>query len=304
MSAATSLAAALADSVHRLNNAAAEISAALDTLARVTAALAELDASRPPPREAEWRAPARAPPGRAAVQVAVKSADTTLAALSTAEARGEDVVLLGAGPSLEQQEANAKGHKFAFKLQRAFVQARIEGLGKPPEVALEEFVDICMEAYSADIGQRALQLQLLLAEGSLIGPFSRTEAGPSDHSLSEVGQLFSTPTFGHHKIPCSESRIRSSWISLVYSTLRQVKPHTEGAEGGDQISEGDKDTDVSMDDFVNQVRSLERNSGINLRHVREQQAVNGPPMSPSIKMMRQSQMIVLMTLDKYRHKTY
>eukprot|EP00850_Spirogloea_muscicola_P013671 SM000094S24688 [mRNA] locus=s94:251295:253611:+ [translate_table: standard] len=286
MSAAASVAAALADSVRRLNSAAAEISAALDTLARVTTALAELDASRPPLREAERQAPARAPPRRAAVQVAVKSADTTLAALSTAEARGEDVVLLGAGPSLEQQEANAKGHKFAFKLQRAFVQARIEGLGKPPEVALEEFVDICMEAYSAYIGQRALQLQLLLAEGSLIGPFSRTETGPSDHSLSE------------------ESRIRSSWISLVYSTLRQVKPHTEGAEGGDQIAEGDKDTDVSMDDFVNQVRTLERNSGIDLRHVREQQAVNGPPMSPSIKMMRQSQMIVLMTLDKYRHKTY
>ncbi|CAI5465945.1 unnamed protein product [Closterium sp. Yama58-4] len=60
----------------------------------------------------------------------------------------------------------------ALALQRAFVQARIEGLGKPREEALGDFVDACMAARAQSLGFKDLQLKLLLAEAALPTPFS------------------------------------------------------------------------------------------------------------------------------------
>ncbi|GJP40528.1 hypothetical protein CLOM_g200 [Closterium sp. NIES-68] len=110
----------------------------------------------------------------AAVAPAAPAAPAALEAAAVASARG------GRGKGLE-------GHELALALQRAFVQARIEGLGKPKEEALNDFVDACMAARAHSLGFKDLQLKLLLAEAALPAPFSMM-GGDSSWEGGEVGR--------------------------------------------------------------------------------------------------------------------
>lgn len=55
------------------------------------------------------------------------------------------------------------------------------------QLAIDDFVDTCREAYTTGIGVNELQLQLLLAEGSLSGPYAVTsQEFPVDPVMDEV----------------------------------------------------------------------------------------------------------------------
>ncbi|BFI25181.1 hypothetical protein MPTK2_1g18660 [Marchantia polymorpha subsp. ruderalis] len=181
-------------------------------------------------------------------------------------------------------EQNRVAHKLAYRLQQSFVQARIEGLGKPFQVAVEEFADTCMEAHSAGIGLKELQLQLILQDGSLTGAFAiRNQRFTNDPIFTET------------------SRIRSLWVRLVYSTLAELeemeKPQTEERIEEKKISEVD-----GTDTFVKQVLKLCMETGYNLDRIKLEQSFAGETTSPSIKAMRQNQYLILLVVDKVQKR--
>ncbi|KAG6548722.1 hypothetical protein Mapa_009877 [Marchantia paleacea] len=150
-------------------------------------------------------------------------------------------------------EQNRVAHKLAYRLQQSFVQARIEGLGKPFQVAVEEFADTCMEAHLVGIGLKELQLQLILQDGSLTGAFAiRNQRFSNDPIFSET------------------SRVRSLWVRLVYSTLAELeemeKPQTEEPIEEKKIPELD-----GTDTFVKQVLKLCMETGYNLDRIKLEQ---------------------------------
>lgn len=176
---------------------------------------------------------------------------------------------------------NMIAHNLAYKIQQAFIQARIEGLGKPFQLAAEDFVAFCLEAHAMGIGLKELQLQLILLEGSLSGAFAmRNQRYSNDSVMSE------------------ESRVRSSWVRLVYTTLAEVKErrsrvdHTTGDTGKER-----EQPDPS-DSFVKELVTMAFEQGYDLERVKLEQSVSGPVSSGAIKTMRQSSYLVLLTLQK------
>ncbi|CAI5477201.1 unnamed protein product [Closterium sp. Yama58-4] len=93
--------------------------------------------------------------------------------------------------AVAERGSGMTGHELALALQRAFVQARIEGLGKPRQEALSDFVDACMAARAQSLGFKDLQLKLLLAEAALPVPFSMMsgagEEGEGGGAAGEAG---------------------------------------------------------------------------------------------------------------------
>ncbi|CAM6082512.1 unnamed protein product [Calypogeia fissa] len=168
-------------------------------------------------------------------------------------------------------EQNERAHKLAYRLQQAFIQARIEGLGKPFQVAAEDFVQACMEAHGLGIGLKELQLQLVLQDGSLTGAFAiRNQRWSSDPILNEA------------------SRVRSLWVRLVYAVLAQLGPSYS--------DEGEEDP---IDAFVKQVLQMTFENGYDLERLKLEQAFAGPDTaSGAVKTMRENQYIILLTLEK------
>ncbi|XP_024398503.1 uncharacterized protein [Physcomitrium patens] len=177
----------------------------------------------------------------------------------------------------QAMEQNIRAHKLAYKIQRAFFQARIEGLGKPFELAVDDFVSTCLEAHAMGIGLKELQLQLILLEGSLTGAFSIQNQRYSDDPIMS-----------------EESRVRSSWVRLVFSTLAQVK---ERSRPEPDASKEEREDEPS-DDFVNQLVTLAFEQGYDLERLKLEQNMSGPATSGAIKTMRQSAYLVLLTLQK------
>ncbi|OAE22987.1 hypothetical protein AXG93_653s1040 [Marchantia polymorpha subsp. ruderalis] len=163
-------------------------------------------------------------------------------------------------------EQNRVAHKLAYRLQQSFVQARIEGLGKPFQVAVEEFADTCMEAHSAGIGLKELQLQLILQDGSLTGAFAiRNQRFTNDPIFTELEEM---------EKPQTEERIEEKKISEVDGT----------------------------DTFVKQVLKLCMETGYNLDRIKLEQSFAGETTSPSIKAMRQNQYLILLVVDKVQKR--
>ncbi|KAL2652055.1 hypothetical protein R1flu_020183 [Riccia fluitans] len=178
-------------------------------------------------------------------------------------------------------EQNRITHKLAYKLQQSFIQARIDGLGKPFEVAVEEFADTCMEAHQKGIGLKELQLQLILQDGSLKGAFAlRNQRFSNDPIFDE------------------DSRIRSLWVRLVYSTiakLEEVEIPTQREEPVDEKKEVEID---GTETFVEQVIKRFFEESYDLARIKLEQNFAGETTSPSIKAMRQNHYLVLLVVDK------
>ncbi|XP_024367371.1 uncharacterized protein [Physcomitrium patens] len=175
-------------------------------------------------------------------------------------------------------EQNVKAHKIAYKIQQVFFQARIEGLGKPFQLAAEDFVTNCMEAHTMGIGLKELQLQLILLEGSLTGAFSiRNQRYSDDPIMSE------------------ESRLRSSWVQLIYSTLAEVKARRSRLEP--EASKEREEPGPSYD-FVKQLVILAFEQGYDIERLKLEQNMSGPSMSGAVKTMRQCTYLVFLTLQK------
>ncbi|KAG0596585.1 hypothetical protein M758_UG267800 [Ceratodon purpureus] len=178
-------------------------------------------------------------------------------------------------------EQNMKAHNLAYRLQQAFFQARIEGLGKPFQLAVEDFVATCLEAHAMGIGLKELQLQLILLEGSLAGAFAiRNQRHSDDPVMSE------------------ESRVRSSWVRLVYTTLAEVKERRSWVEYAASDFGKEREQLDPSDDFVRQLVTLAFEQGYDLERVKLEQNVAGPVTSVAIKTMRQCTYLVLLSLQK------
>eukprot|EP00270_Netrium_digitus_P003073 TRINITY_DN13493_c0_g1_i1.p1 TRINITY_DN13493_c0_g1~~TRINITY_DN13493_c0_g1_i1.p1 ORF type:complete len:390 (+),score=104.87 TRINITY_DN13493_c0_g1_i1:2-1171(+) len=197
----------------------------------------------------------------------------------------------------EEGELNPR-HKLVFRLQRAFVQARIEGLGKPTELALEDMVDACVSARQLSLRTEDVQLDLILADASLPPEFSP--------SSSTQGRMVLNP------FTAEESRIRALWVRIIFSTLEQaermkgVREDTSGRadiiieHGGNEESgsAGGRFESDPMDAFVVETIRAAVENGKNLAAVRAEQAAQGPAIGPSVQMMRQSQLLILLALDR------
>ncbi|CAI7928512.1 unnamed protein product [Closterium sp. NIES-54] len=177
----------------------ATISAAAAANAATSAAAAAAEAGG-----AVAKAAAAAAAAAATVAAAASANTSSIEAASAAEAAGAEGAR-GLAPTISEGGGGGgggvgdgmgrglEGHELALALQRAFVQARIEGLGKPREVgppaeatagdslpsppcseqeALGDFVDACMAGRAQSLGFKDLQLKLLLAEAALPAPFS------------------------------------------------------------------------------------------------------------------------------------
>ncbi|CAK9233009.1 unnamed protein product [Sphagnum jensenii] len=181
-------------------------------------------------------------------------------------------------------EQNARAHQLAYQLQQAFVQARIDGLGKPYQLAIDDFVMACMEAHKEGFGFKELQLQLILLEGALSGAFSvRAQWYSNDPLVDE------------------ENRIRSSWVHLVYATIAEVQERTQMGNQPMVLPDGKEPLDPS-EMFVKEVVTMALENGYNLERLKLEQSVAGPPVSAGVKAMRQSHYVILLTLEKIRSK--
>ncbi|KAH9557604.1 hypothetical protein CY35_07G092700 [Sphagnum magellanicum] len=177
-------------------------------------------------------------------------------------------------------EQNARAHQLAYQLQQAFVQARIDGLGKPYQLAIDDFVTACMEAHAEGFGFKELQLQLILLEGALSGAFSvRAQWYSNDPLVDE------------------ENRIRSSWVHLVYATIAEVQERTQMGNQPTILPDGKEPLDPS-EIFVKEVVTMALEKGYNLERLKLEQSVAGPPVSAGVRAMRQSNYVILLTLEK------
>ncbi|CAI7806883.1 unnamed protein product [Closterium sp. NIES-53] len=172
----------------------ATISAAAAANAATSAAAAAAEAGG-----AVAKAAAAAAAAAATVAAAASANTSSIEAASAAEAAGAEGAR-GLAPTISEGGGGGgggvgdgmgrglEGHELALALQRAFVQARIEGLGKPREEALGDFVDACMAARAQSLGFKDLQLKLLLAEAALPAPFSMMmAAGSGEEGEAEGG---------------------------------------------------------------------------------------------------------------------
>ncbi|KAL3699777.1 hypothetical protein R1sor_017799 [Riccia sorocarpa] len=178
-------------------------------------------------------------------------------------------------------EQNRIAHKLAYKLQQSFVQARIDGLGKPFEVAIDEFAEICLEAHKKGIGLKELQLQLILQDGSLKGAFAlRSQRFSNDPIFDE------------------DSRIRSLWVRLVYSTLAELE-EMETATPSEGPVDDKKEPEIDgTETFVKQVIKSCFEEGYNFERIKLEQNFAGETTSPAIKAMRQNHYLILLVVDK------
>eukprot|EP00897_Mesotaenium_endlicherianum_P001557 jgi/Mesen1/1429/ME001303S00478 len=221
----------------------------------------------------------------------------------------------GTGAGGADEAGKGRAHRLAFRLQRAFVQARIEGLGKPLELALDDFVTACMEAAGRGVGLPEIQLQLILAEGSLPGAFSLSSAASSSNA----------------PVSTEEGRLRTAWIRLVYSTLALFPPWGWAeigsclndvrwrAAGGGPLGgraglqakrlkagqpldapvapSGENNID-QMDYFVLQTVKLAEEEGQTFESELQQQVKGGALTSAGVKAVAQSKLLVLLSLEK------
>ncbi|KAJ7536893.1 hypothetical protein O6H91_12G087200 [Diphasiastrum complanatum] len=194
----------------------------------------------------------------------------------------------GGGIPSHLVQRNALAHKLAYSLQQAFVQARIEGLGKPFEVAAEDFVDACLQACKGEIKMEELQLQLILADGALKGAFSLASKDPLDgHILDE------------------ENRIRLSWVRYVYKTVLEVEKnsgmqiHSNAQDMASFLEEKAEQLDP-LDLFVKEVIDRAMKEGYNLERLKLEQKYAGEATSGALKALRQSNFIVLLALQKVK----
>ncbi|GJP32820.1 hypothetical protein CLOM_g17419 [Closterium sp. NIES-68] len=210
----------------------------------------------------------------AAVAPAAPAAPAALEAAAVASARG------GRGKGLE-------GHELALALQRAFVQARIEGLGKPKEEALNDFVDACMAARAHSLGFKDLQLKLLLAEAALPAPFSMMGGDSSweggeervEKDLdSDDERRDSSLKALRGPFLAEEVRVRTLWVRLVYTTLNTVDniKRGEGYEG--VVSADGLQPPEPTDGFVQQTIKAAFDQGRDYEFVRREQETQLKPV--------------------------
>ncbi|GAQ79398.1 hypothetical protein KFL_000290480 [Klebsormidium nitens] len=180
----------------------------------------------------------------------------------------------------EAEERNAVVSKVAFKLQQAFVQARVDFLGKPFQLALEEFVDCTMRVYALGVDLLTLQLQLVLAERAYYGK-----------DLAEDVQEMVT----------QEGHVRAMWIRLAYITLNhaaEVKAAKEGDQSAADIRIDPQEDLGGQGQFVKSVIKMHLEQGLTLDRLKLEQAYAEKTDSPAIEALQQSHYLILMTLAK------
>ncbi|EFJ33727.1 hypothetical protein SELMODRAFT_406475 [Selaginella moellendorffii] len=201
-------------------------------------------------------------------------------------------------PSQDIQDRNTLSHGLAFRLQQSFLQMRLEGLGKPFELAAEEFVSACIEAHQSSISMEELQLQLILADGALSGVFAiQTDDPKASYLMSE------------------EARLRAAWIRYVYVTISEVNarqnqtagPRSTATDPEDDETTGLGSNSTVRDDdpsnvFVKQVIKGAVDEGYNLAKLKLEQEYSGPPQSPSVRTLRQSNFLILLAFEIFSRK--
>lgn len=92
-----------------------------------------------------------------------------------------------------------------------------------------------------------------------------------------------------------ESRLRSSWVQLIYSTLAEVKARRSRLEP--EASKEREEPGPSYD-FVKQLVILAFEQGYDIERLKLEQNMSGPSMSGAVKTMRQCTYLVFLTLQK------
>jgi hypothetical protein len=94
-----------------------------------------------------------------------------------------------------------------------------------------------------------------------------------------------------------ENRIRSSWVHLVYATIAEVQERTQMGNQPTILPDGKDPLDPS-EIFVKEVVTMALEKGYNLERLKLEQSVAGPAVSAGVKAMRQSNYLILLTLEK------